>query len=394
MILLKVKCDNLYMFKDFEIDFTYERKIKHPLSQDDVLFKGSKINVRKNLIIMGGNAAGKTTFGKLLCLISNYIVRGYVDKNYFGLDDIRYDRERNSSFYVEFYLDGYVYSVDAAFENTNLKYESVKMCKVYETYNIKKLRRKLLDSTLISQYISMGGNNENKELLFSSCFSSNENEVIRYIKSNIQFMFRMSSMNNDSTAKPTETDIKMLDEILPLIDDSVKSVSVMSANGKDTSTYQITFNNGSALVVPDGDLSRCKDRLSHGTFEAIDFLITMYAASKDRKLLAYVDERLAHMHSELEAYLARKMFLCRSYDSQFFFTTHNLEMFQLNIPMNAFLFFKRNENGFNEAMYPSDVINKNDRSLSSYYANDYFGVLPNYSVMDNFFDKLVSKKEE
>lgn len=394
MILLKVKCDNLYMFKDFEIDFTYERKIKHPLSQDDVLFKGSKINVRKNLIIMGGNAAGKTTFGKLLCLISNYIVRGYVDKNYFGLDDIRYDRERNSSFYVEFYLDGYVYSVDAAFENTNLKYESVKMCKVYETYNIKKLRRKLLDSTLISQYISMGGNNENKELLFSSCFSSNENEVIRYIKSNIQFMFRMSSMNNDSTAKPTETDIKMLDEILPLIDDSVKSVSVMSANGKDTSTYQIIFNNGSALVVPDGDLSRCKDRLSHGTFEAIDFLITMYAASKDRKLLAYVDERLAHMHSELEAYLARKMFLCRSYDSQFFFTTHNLEMFQLNIPMNAFLFFKRNENGFNEAMYPSDVINKNDRSLSSYYANDYFGVLPNYSVMDNFFDKLVSKKEE
>lgn len=33
MILLKVKCDNIYMFKDFEIDFTYERKIKHPLSR-------------------------------------------------------------------------------------------------------------------------------------------------------------------------------------------------------------------------------------------------------------------------------------------------------------------------------------------------------------------------
>lgn len=344
MILLKVKCDNIYMFKDFEIDFTYERKIKHPLSQDDALFKGSKINVRKNLMIMGGNASGKTTFGKLLCLISNYIVRGYADKDFFGLDDIRYDQERDSSFYVEFYLNGYLYSVDVAFENTNLKYESVKMCKVYETYNIEKLRRKLIDSDpILPPYLSKNRDEQNKDLLFSYCFSSNEDESIKNIKSNIHFMFRMSSMSSDSTAKPTKTDIKMLDKMLPFIDDSVKSVNVMRVNGKDTNTYQIAFKNGSSMVVPDGKLPLCKDRLSHGTFEAIDFLITMYAFRKRTKLLAYVDERLAHMHSELEAYLARKMFLCRNYDSQFFFTTHNLEMFQLNIPMNAFMFFKRNE---------------------------------------------------
>ena len=69
-------------------------------------------------------------------------------------------------------------------------------------------------------------------------------------------------------------------------------------------------------------------------------------------------------------------------------------MFHLNIHMNSFMFFKRNEDGFNEAIYPSSFLNKNDRNISSYYVNDYFGVLPNYSVMDNFFEDMVSKEEE
>lgn len=394
MVLLKVKCNNLYMFKDFEVDFTYERKVKHTLSQNDVLMKDSRINVRKNLIIMGGNASGKTTFGKLLCLICNYIVRGYVDKNYFRLDEVRYDHGLASSFYVEFFLGGYVYSVDVVFENTHLKSETVKVCKLYKTYNVTTLRECLNNTKPISEYISSVEEDDNNDLLISHCFTTNKEEIINYIKVNTHFMFRMSSMRDDSMTKPSKTDIKMLNKILPHIDDSVKSVNVMRANGEDTSTYQITFKNGASMVVPDGNLQACKDRLSHGTFEAIDFLINMYAFNKRPNLLAYVDERLAHMHSELEAYLARKMFLHRSPDSQFFFTTHNLEMFQLNIPMNSYMFFKRNDDGFNEAIYPSTVLNKNDRNLSTYYANDYFGVLPNYSVMDSFFEKIFSNKGE
>ena len=73
MIILRVACDNFYMFKNFEVDFTYERKSNHYLSENDRLFAGSKIKVRKNLIVMGANVSGKTTFGKLLCLILNFI---------------------------------------------------------------------------------------------------------------------------------------------------------------------------------------------------------------------------------------------------------------------------------------------------------------------------------
>ncbi len=73
MIILRVACDNFYMFKNFEVDFTYERKNNHYLSENDKLFADSNIKVRKNLIVMGSNASGKTTFGKLLCLILNFI---------------------------------------------------------------------------------------------------------------------------------------------------------------------------------------------------------------------------------------------------------------------------------------------------------------------------------
>ena len=40
---------------------------------------------------------------------------------------------------------------------------------------------------------------------------------------------------------------------------------------KITNSYLITFKNNETLTVPDGDLRRCEKRLSHGTFEAIDF---------------------------------------------------------------------------------------------------------------------------
>ena len=71
MIILRVAYDNFYMFKNFEVDFTYERKSNRYLSENDRLFAGSNIKVRKNLIVMGANASGKTTFGKLLWFLES-----------------------------------------------------------------------------------------------------------------------------------------------------------------------------------------------------------------------------------------------------------------------------------------------------------------------------------
>ena len=36
--------------------------------------------------------------------------------------------------------------------------------------------------------------------------------------------------------------------------------------------------------------------------------------------------------------------------------------------------------------YNNDKFNKNDRSLKNYYENDYFGILPDYSDLDVYFE--------
>ena len=64
-----------------------------------------------------------------------------------------------------------------------------------------------------------------------------------------------------------------------------------------------------------------------------------------------------------------------------------MQMLKLSVPVNSFIFFRRNSEGFNECVYPSDTMNKNDRKLFGYYENDYFGILPDYSPLDKFFDR-------
>lgn len=388
MIILRVACDNFYMFKNFEVDFTYERKSNHYLSENDRLFTGSRIKVRKNLIVMGANVSGKTTFGKLLCLILNFIYGKDLSEGPFNIPSARYDKSKDSSFEIEFVLDDMAYLLEARFHDDNLHTEKIFRQKIYKSYSIQTLRKKLTEGEIIETYDAV------TNLLNIGCKSyafalSKKTEDLR---KKIGFWFSFSELPLNSSAYLGETNIRLLNEILPKIDNSVISVKRLTVEGEEgesakTKSYQITFKNNEVLTVPDGDLNQCAKRLSHGTFEAIDFLFAFDELSKRKGYFFYIDERLSHMHSELEAYLIYQAFSKKSFDSQFFFTTHNAELLDLNAPITSFLLFKRNERGFNEVVYPSEVLCKNIRNLRMHYENNYFGVLPDYSILDKFFEE-------
>ena len=387
MIITKVSCDNMYMFNNFSLDLTYQKKRKHHLSENDVLFDGSKIKVRKNVIIMGGNASGKTTFGKLLRFISNYIFRGQVVDDLFHLSDIPYKKNKISWFSLEFVIDNTAYLLEVSFMGNSLINETLRSCKIYRSHNIEKMRENLEKADVVSQYDNTL-KKQTKMLsdnLVSYAFLVNVSSESEYIKSEIKYLFSISKRNNDTLGQ--YVDIHALNDILPKIDNTVRAVKSMSVDNKPTTTYQIIFNNGEELVVPKGDIESCKDRLSHGTFEAIEFLKVLTLMKNNPGAMIYVDEMLAHMHSELEAYLIRKAILIKPVQSQIFISTHNIDIFQLNVPINIFVFFKRNSNGYNDAMYPSDILNKNDRNLTQYYVSDYFGVMPDYSILDQSFEE-------
>lgn len=393
MVILRVACDNLYMFKNFELDFTYSRKVHHPLSQDDELFEGSRIKVRKNLIVMGANAAGKTTFGKLLCLILNFIRGNNLDDQYFSLHKIQYDKSRDASFEIEFVVNGVAYLLKASFRDFNLQQEQVFRQKIYPTYSIQKLRNKLNSSCPIETFDADAKemNIGFRSFAFSAAKPSKFDESVR----KLSFWFMLSEPISNATVYRSEVDVEFLDKILPAIDNSVSNVRrlKLAVENTPTNSYQISFKNNETLVVQNGDLKTCGYRLSHGTFESIDFVFSLSVLRKGFASIFYIDERLSHMHPELEIYLARQAFLQKPKDAQLFFTTHDTELFDLNAPNTSYVIFKRNSDGFNEAIFVSDKLNKNDRNLRNYYENDYFDVIPDYSVLDELFENKVSENE-
>ena len=96
MVILSLYCNNIFMFHDFYLDFTYERKVNSAFPDNDSLFPESKIKVRKSMVLMGGNAAGKTTFGKLLCAVNNFILGREVTSKYLNLSEVIYDKDKEA----------------------------------------------------------------------------------------------------------------------------------------------------------------------------------------------------------------------------------------------------------------------------------------------------------
>lgn len=363
MIILRVACDNLYMFKNFEVDFTYKRKNNHYITENDVLFIDSKIKVRKNLIIMGSNASGKTAFGKLLCLIFNFIKGKDLNDGPFNISLIQYNKCKDSSFEIEFVIDDTAYLLKVQFRNGNLYTEELFKQKIYRSYSIQTLRKKLVNSKPISFF------NIVNDIGCKSC----SKELIN-LRKKITFLFSFSEFSLCHN-------IKLLNNVLPKIDNRILSVKRLT----NTDSIQINFKNNKTLIVSNNNFG---NKLSRGILETIHFLFIFNELNKEISNFFYIDECFSHMDCELKAYFIYQAFLKKPFDSQIFFTACDTELLELNVPLSTFLFFKRNKAGFNESVYPSEVLlkHKYKRSLRTYYENDYFDTLPSCNNLDKFFN--------
>ena len=76
MIVLNLKLNNIYGFSNFSIDFSYPKKIVNSLIEDEYLEGRPNFRYKKAVILMGANATGKTSLGKALLNIVNFINSG------------------------------------------------------------------------------------------------------------------------------------------------------------------------------------------------------------------------------------------------------------------------------------------------------------------------------
>lgn len=66
MIIMDIKADNLYALKKFHMNMSYPKKIVDSTIPGEYLAEKPNFRYKKVNIIMGGNATGKTSLGKLL----------------------------------------------------------------------------------------------------------------------------------------------------------------------------------------------------------------------------------------------------------------------------------------------------------------------------------------
>ena len=75
MIVMYVKLKNICAFDDFYANFSYPKKIVNSSIEREYLPGFPNFRYKKVNILMGTNASGKTSFGKMLMYIFNFMKR-------------------------------------------------------------------------------------------------------------------------------------------------------------------------------------------------------------------------------------------------------------------------------------------------------------------------------
>ena len=79
MIIMDLKINNFFAFENFHINFSYPKKIVNSYLEDEFLEGYPNFRYQKINIIMGSNATGKTSLGKMILAIFNLINKKNID---------------------------------------------------------------------------------------------------------------------------------------------------------------------------------------------------------------------------------------------------------------------------------------------------------------------------
>lgn len=358
MILMNLKVDNLLSFKDFEINFSYPRKIVNSSIENEHLFERPNFRYKKVNILMGANASGKTSIGKVLRSIVNFISIG----NQKAIEELIRDDNKEAGFEIDFVKDD-------LFEDVVL-YRVV--CNIVPKI-IDKKRNFIFDVKILSTEVNKKDSYEKCILKLKEMRLENESvsKMLERISIGLNWMFMLTDERESKMKSEEHFDINVLEKVLRTLDIDIVNVrkSKEVENG-----YIINKKDKSQIIIQEGEIIK-NSKLSSGTkagIEVAELISTIIV--NPFSTLYYCDEKFSFIHSTLEKAFLSTMIDLLHPNSQLFFTTHNHEILNMNLPKHSFTFLRKNP--LIEAVYPSDFIKKDDRSLYNAVANDIFNCDP------------------
>lgn len=374
MIVMDLQMDNLISFKEFHMNMSYPKKIVGSIIKDETLKDRPKFRYKKVNIIMGPNASGKTSIGKMLMNIFNFMDK----KQYERITDTICDTGKEAVFSIDFVTKEYLlYRVETKISpRKEDKYQSSDI-----DVTVKSVPIGLRDS-----YESCV--NKINQMEVKKCDSYIE-ELEKIDGLSWTFAFPIDSADKAGNFYIGRANKKrylfVLNNILRTLDPAISTVEKLD---KVENAFVVRYEEKEA-IIKDGKLLD-GNILSSGTKAGIA-VASMVAAMQDSAYgFYYCDEKFSYIHSDIEKAILSVMISSINDNEQLFFTTHNTNVLDLPLPKHSFTFLKKDINDEKEpikCISASSILKRNTDSLKNAVENDLFSVAPNidliYSLVDD-----------
>jgi len=361
MIIMDIKVDNLYAFKKFHINMSYPKKIVGSAIPEEYLLDRPNFRYKKVNVIMGSNATGKTSLGKLIMLIANFFKDGVYQRFFKVINDT----SKNTSLTVDFvtkenYLYRFMMKIDSL-QSTDYREKDVNISVVYTSINKK-------DSYETAV----------KRLDNGDCTEVAIDDV------DIQgwfFSYPQDSLDtkNYSTIENDPRYLNILEQVLKTLDVGIKEVVKLK---EIENAYVIKWEHCSAIIkdgmIADGNV------LSSGTKSGLDISYIIASLVTNKHDFYYSDELFSYVNSDIEKSCLSIMVDLLHDRQQLFFTTHNTDVLEMQLPMHTFTFLKKDKNNIDTTITcisADQYLKKNTDSLKNAVDNDLFCTAPELSKL-------------
>ena len=356
MILMDVKLSHVYGFDDFHMNFTYPSKLSVSLIGEEALEGRKSFRYKKAVILMGSNATGKTRLGKALFKIFSSIE----EVNEAILLDLDHSGTP-AKFQVDFVNEGYTLhrfagTVDR--ENVSIRYFTAEIAEM-DSYEM--AVEKLVDRTG-----EINGNFKELRKVIGSLEYS-------FAYTEIETSRRVTDMNR-------ETLLKTLRTVIGTLDPTLTDVAII----KELKDSFVIRRRGKEIIIQNGKLLN-RELLSSGTAEGIDVAFFLASMLSHKNCFYYCDEHFSCIHSAIEKSIFGLMVERLGRNEQLIFTTHNMDMLELNLPKHAFAFMRKeiDEGEYNVSIiFASEILTRNTDSVKCAMENDVFRSIPDTSLID------------
>lgn len=361
MIVMDVKLDNFLSFKNFHMNMSYPKKIVGSYIENENLSGYPNFRYKKVNILMGANATGKTSFGKMLMSIFNFMDK----KQYDRLTEAIGDTSEEASFSIDFIGD----------ENILYRVETKIAPLTEENYSNKNIEVIVKSMPIRAK--------DSYETCLERLKNSKQEKYENYIEelekvTGLSWMFRYPEDYGKarilSTPKNNKKYTRILEYTLKALDPAICKVEKSS---EVDNTYIIRTSNKN-VIIQDGKMVN-GDLLSSGTKAGIEVAGMVASILEGEYSFYYCDEKFSYIHSDIEKAVLAVMINSLEDNDQIFFTTHNTEILELPLPKHAFVFLKKDVNNEEqpiECISASSLLKRNTDSLKRAVENDLFSVAP------------------